>query len=113
MPSPNPIRVRTRPAPPAKKIGAENVQRVTTELYGKTEERVERDVEVFVTEPAFLRLNVGVTKNLGNYESLRVDVAVTVPCYKEVLEQTFDGGAEKVNALLSAEVDRYLNAEEG
>lgn len=31
-------------------------------------------------EPAFLRVAVGQTYNLGNYESLRLDVSVTIPC---------------------------------
>ena len=30
---------------------------------------------------------MGLTINLGNYESLRIDVGVKMPCYKEEIEK--------------------------
>ena len=45
------------------------------------EKRKSIEVRKFETDPAYVRVNAGVTKNLGNYESLRVDVSLTVPCY--------------------------------
>jgi hypothetical protein len=84
-------------------------KRVTTEVYGRTDEKVVQDVEVFEVEPAYIRVNVGVTKNLGNYESLRVDASISVPCYKELIAQTFESVASTVNTLLADEVDRYLS----
>lgn len=40
-------------------------------------------VDKFETEPAEVEAKLGMTVNLGNYESLRVDVGVKIPCYKE------------------------------
>ena len=40
-------------------------------------------VDVFETAPAEVEAKLGMTINLGNYESLRVDAGVKMPCYKE------------------------------
>ena len=40
-------------------------------------------VDAFEVAPAQTTAKLGMTVNLGNYESLRVDVGVSVPCYKE------------------------------
>ena len=44
-------------------------------------------VDKFETEPAVAECALGLTINLGNYESLRIDVGVKIPCYKEELVQ--------------------------
>jgi hypothetical protein len=41
------------------------------------------EVQVFQTAPAGVECRLGRTVNLGSYESLRVDVGVTLPCYAE------------------------------
>lgn len=66
------------------------------------------EVHQFVTEPAYVRVGAGVTKSTGNYESLRIDVAVTVPCYKEQIKSTAKEAAEFVAATLDKEIDEYL-----
>jgi len=70
------------------------------------------EVRRFETEPAYVRVNAGVTKNLGNYESLRVDVSLTVPCYVEEIEQVQQKTAELVADMLDAEVTEYVGKEE-
>lgn len=75
------------------------------------EKRKVIEVRKFVTEPAFVRVNAGVTKNLGNYESLRVDVAITVPCYVEEVEAVQKRTAEMVADMLDSEVEEYLGKE--
>lgn len=54
---------------------------------GKGESR-EEVVEVvqFKTTPAVVRRGMGLTLNLGNYESARLDVSIEVPCYLEDIE---------------------------
>lgn len=47
-------------------------------------------VDTFETEPAVVEAKVGLTLNLGNYESLRIDAGVTLPCYKEEVEKAHD-----------------------
>ncbi len=39
----------------------------------------------FETTPAIVRRGYGLTMNLGNFESARIDVSVEVPCYLEDL----------------------------
>lgn len=50
--------------------------------------------------------NVGVdasfTKNLGNYESLRIGVSLHLPCYHQEIDEVFDFGKEWVNAKMEA-----------
>ena len=62
----------------------------------------------FETDPAYVRVNAGVTKNLGNYESLRVDVSLTVPCYVEEMEKVQKRTATLVADMLDEEVEQYL-----
>ena len=66
---------------------------------------------MFHVEPAYVRVSAGRTKNMGNYESLRVDVAITVPCYRETIDDTFDRVGDEVESMLDYEVSRYLNEE--
>ncbi len=75
------------------------------------EKRKVIEVRKFETEPAFVRINAGVTKNLGNYESLRVDVAISVPCYVEEIETVQKRTAEMVADMLDTEVEEYLGKE--
>lgn len=43
----------------------------------------------FATEPARVAVSMGMTVNLGNYESVRIDVSITVPCYFEEHEEAY------------------------
>lgn len=110
-----PVKRTRRRAAPIEKVGAEEVRRVTITLgqSGNTtdeKETIETDVHMFITEPAYVRINAGVTKNMGNFESLRVDVSISTPCYREVIDEVFDSMAVKVASLLDNEVDEYLGA---
>lgn len=44
-------------------------------------------VDAFEVPPATSRVNLGMTVNIGNFESLRVDSGVEIPCYKEELPE--------------------------
>lgn len=53
-------------------------------------EEIEEDtleVHSFVTAPANVSVEMGMTLNLGNFESARVTVSISVPCYKEEVEE--------------------------
>lgn len=75
---------------------------------------VEEHLEVhkFEVEPAYVTVGAGVTKNLGDYESLRVDVRVSIPCYRENLESVYGLVSEFVAAKLQEEVDAYTGGGE-
>ena len=49
----------------------------------------ELEVSTFVTEPAKVSLEMGLTLNMGNYEAARITVSATVPCYNEEMNDAF------------------------
>jgi len=52
-----------------------------------TDEKLE--IQTFDVEPAWIKVGCGVTINLGNFESARCDVGVTLPTYVEELSDAF------------------------
>lgn len=93
---------------------AEEIVTVRSSIAQRSsEERVEHEklhtikVRKFVTEPAYVRVNAGVTKNMGNYESLRLDVSLSVPCYVEEMGEVVEGISGRVSEYLEEELDRY------
>jgi hypothetical protein len=70
------------------------------------EETAEHMIEVatFATTPAEVEAKMGLTVNLGNYESLRVDVGVKLPCYKEEIDQAQMVAFEMVERTLFEKV---------
>lgn len=103
---------RTRRSYPAK-LGSPMTKKVTAKLYTygemDAEEQLIDDLEVvvFETEPAYVRVNGGYTDNLGDFRSLRIDVSISVPCYQELVTETFEEIAAQVNDLLIGEVARF------
>lgn len=89
---------------------------VTSSLVEKGEivgeEEVEQefiDVEPFFVEPAKVRVCKGLTLNLGNYQSARVDVDITRPVYKEEIGPGLDSVNRLVEARLAMEVDSIMS----
>ena len=101
-----PVARRTRQRKPVKQETSGKVL-VTASLYGQEKQTEEIYVQRFEVDPAYVRVNAGVTRNLGNYESLRLDVAITVPCYVEQIQETFDVVSTKVATLLESEIEKY------
>lgn len=64
-------------------------------LAKETDETIE--VRQFVTEPARVSVEMGMTVNLGNYESARVTVMLTVPCHLEEHEEAYSYAKAWVN----------------
>jgi hypothetical protein len=71
----------------------------------------EIEVQVFHSEPAYIEASAGVTKSLRQFESLRVDVRMRLPCYVERADEAFDYAAGWVSDRLYDEVDNYFNGE--
>lgn len=69
------------------------------------EEVVEETLEVhsFVTATANVSVEMGMTLNLGNYESARVTVSVSVPCYKEEIEDAHEYARKWVESRVVSE----------
>lgn len=93
----------------------EEVMTVVATSVSKGEEAVIDDkrkviqVRRFMTDPAFVRVSAGVTRSTAPYESLRVDVAITVPCYVEEVDVVQRKLEEKVAVMLDTSIDNYLN----
>jgi hypothetical protein len=47
------------------------------------------EVDVMKSDPLFVQTEYGQTENLGNYESARASVGLTVPSYKEEFEEVY------------------------
>jgi len=61
-------------------------------------------VDAFETIPATIDAKLGMTVNLGNYESMRVDVGVSLPCYKEEISKAQDFAFKLAEKVLFAKV---------
>jgi hypothetical protein len=99
---------RARTPRPDRQV-AEEVLTVTKTLVGGEERdtKTKLSVKPFLSEPAYVRVSQGMTKNMGNYESLRVDVAITLPCYPEEVEEVLPKLGDKVAAYLERELKEY------
>lgn len=56
-------------------------------------------------QPARVRIGGSVTRNLGDYNSARVEVMMELPCLPEI------GEMRRVADLISAEIDRIIPTE--
>lgn len=63
------------------------------------------ETEVFMDNQAEASVEIGLTKNLGNYESLRVTVGVRLPCVSDELPATLDRGKN----IVEAHLHRFVN----
>lgn len=121
-----PVRVRTRRSADPKL--AEDIQRVGSHgsrrqmelhvpeakmrvkrtVYGQELEREEEiEVPAFHGPVAYVRVAGSVTKNLGDYNSARVEVSVSLPCYPkpEEINQTYRAASLMVDEFVSRELD--------
>jgi hypothetical protein len=55
--------------------------------------------------PAKVRVGAGITKNLGDFNSARVDVVMELPCLPEI------GEMRRVAELISAQLDELIPSE--
>lgn len=89
-------------------LSSEETLTVVSSYGGKERNRQEKiTVRKFLVEPAYVRVNAGSTKNMGNYESLRVDVSVSIPCYTEEIDKVLVVAADKAAAFLEDELANY------
>lgn len=61
-------------------------------------------VHRFLTEPSKVSVAMGLTINLGNYESARIDVGIVTPCYREEADAAYDYAHDWVEKRLGSEV---------
>lgn len=63
-------------------------------------------VHKFATEPARVMVEYGLTMNMGNFESARLSVAVTLPCYREEVDSAHAFAAKWAGDRLAEEVSK-------
>lgn len=112
-----PVRTRTRP-PPKKAAPQSRRQmdlhvpeakmRVKRVVYGQEVEREDiLDVPAFHGPVAYVRVGGSVTKNLGDYNSAKVEVSVSLPCYPtpEEIDRTYREASLMVDGYVGRELD--------
>ena len=64
------------------------------------------EVRVFETATASVQAKVGQTINLGNFESVRLEVGVSLPCYVEEVEDALLDASKRAGDFLTTEVNK-------
>ena len=62
------------------------------------------EVQKFLVEPAYVKIEKGTTMNKGNYEFVRIDVGLTLPCYVEEIP----AAVEQVNRIVETRLSREI-----
>ena len=65
-------------------------------------------VHKFETDPAMVTVDYGLTMNLGDYNAARLSVSVTVPCYKEEIDEAYEFAQAWAEERLSKERDMIV-----
>lgn len=90
--------------------GSKNVARGSSKVTTNTpdievEILDELDSDISSVNPGYVSVTAGITKNLGNYESAKIGVTVSLPCEPSI------EGAEARYTDVSVLVDRLMDEE--
>ena len=58
------------------------------------------------TPPVVIKLSMGLTKNLDNYESARIDIGVEIPCLPEEVPEYVEKAKVWIGKMVQKEVRR-------
>ncbi len=110
---PSNIRNRTR----ALQVSAPDATiRVMSTAYGQESNRQSLiSVPVFHTEPARVTVAGSVTRNQGDFNSARVEVSISLPCYPNDadIRETKDYASRLLEEMIPAEFTRLQNRSQG
>lgn len=111
-------RVRPTAKTPTARPGAQEVGAATVvgQLSHHKEMRGSRARDVLLEDrrfdegqhPAFVRVGAGLTINTGNFESLRIDVSVTLPCLPSEVEEAYDRASNYAANFMAEEQANWL-----
>lgn len=105
------VRTRTRPAPQRQldvSGSQEGYLEVTRTRYGSEPERLVAEkifVPTFPTAPAHVGMKISETINMGDFNSVRVEVSLHLPVLPEMTE------IERVKNMASDVLDRWMEVE--
>lgn len=113
MPAKPAIR-RRMPAGPV--VAARGTVSVDSSLVVNRQERSAAHREESVSErvfseanpPARVQVSAGLTVNMSNFEFVRVDVSVSLPCLPSEVEETYEAASEHVANFLHEEKSRWV-----
>ena len=76
----------------------------------KSAEKTEKFKAESIINPAYVTVNGSVTKNTGNFESVRVQVGISLPCLadEKTVTKTFNRLSEMVEQFVGIELDNAL-----
>ena len=80
---------------------------VTTQAKNgmENEQQIPMGGVVIEGEPTTVMVKLGYTKNLGNYESMRIDVSLAVPCHEDEVDEKFEEIREWVDDKITGIVN--------
>jgi len=80
--------------------------------YNGTQERQDTKIPIqpFVVEPAYVNYSAGVTLNMGNYQSARIDVGISLPTYIEEIPDAYKQAIGIVDKVIEEEVNKLKNS---
>jgi hypothetical protein len=114
-------------APPARPVVKRGPPEVTTErgrgfvnaqakdkqgTYYETNREVNILEETFSADdpPAHVRVSAGMTHNLGDYNSFRVDCSVSIPCHRSRIKEAYELCSDFVAEHIAEEEANWLGA---
>ena len=85
------------------------VQKAVKTIHEKGEAEQWENIEVspLETHPAYVDYKVGYTTNLGSYESARVSVGISFPCYPEEIDGAISFARDYVDREVAEQIGRY------
>jgi len=88
-----------------RKVGKETVAAKQKVAYIRTDS--------LPADPAYVSIGAGLTENLGNFESLRIDARVSLPCANDdvVIKQTAERASKLVQEFIEQERRAALGQE--
>lgn len=94
----------------AGKTTVQTEHRIRKETINETTKQETHEAGYFPpgVEPALVRVSAGSTINLGNFESMRIDVSVTLPCRVEDIDDTYLQASEFVSEKMAEEEEVWM-----
>lgn len=78
------------------KTGKATVMKELNKVQTETQEDV-GEAALYDQPTCNVGVNAGITKNLGNYESLKVGVSLNMPCYPDEIEDVYSAAKKWVD----------------
>lgn len=57
--------------------------------------------------PAWVRVGAGMTVNMGDFNSLRIDVSISIPCLPSEIERAYEEASELTANYVASEQERW------